>query len=83
MGKMLNETIFKLCLVCGQGTNTKGELLTLWCLLFFSLENNLTSLQVVGDSKVIVDWMKKKFRLEVTNLYFWKRNVLTLVAQFN
>ena len=80
---MLNETIFKLGLCCYQGTNTSGELLVLWFLLYFSLEKNLTSLQVAGDFEVSVDWLKKKCRLQVTNLEFWETKVLTLVAHFN
>ena len=53
--KVINESVFKLSLGCGKGTNTRGELLALWCLFCFAHEKHFTHLQVVGDSKVIID----------------------------
>ena len=71
--KILNETAFKLSLGCGKGTNTRGEFLALQCLLYFALKKHLTFLQVVGDSKEITNWLKKRHRIHVSNLEYWEK----------
>jgi ribonuclease HI len=40
---------------CRSGTNTRVELLALWCILFFAYYKKITRLQLVGDSNVIID----------------------------
>jgi len=47
--------IFRLKMNCGKWTNTRGEILALWCILYFSFYKNIQRLQLVGDSKVIID----------------------------
>jgi hypothetical protein len=51
---------YSLKLNCGPGTNTRGELLALWSILFFAHYKQIKSLQLVGDSKVIIDWFSLK-----------------------
>jgi len=46
---------FRLKMNCDRGTNTRGELLALWCILYFSSYKKVTRLQLVGDSKIIID----------------------------
>lgn len=46
---------FRILMDTGYGTNTKSELLALWRLLFFAKHNFFLSLQIRGDSKVIID----------------------------
>ena len=43
----------------GKGRNTKAGLLALCDLLWFSQKKNISALQVLGDSKAIVDWDNK------------------------
>jgi hypothetical protein len=45
--------------------NTRGELLALWSLFFFSLHKKVFFLHLVGDSKLIVDWFSYKNNLQV------------------
>ena len=47
---------FHLQLRASVGTNTRVELLALWGLLFFARSKGILSLQVVEDSKVIINW---------------------------
>ena len=61
--KCLELGTFRLKLNCGSGTNTRGELLALWCILFFSFYKKVTRLEVVGDSKVIIDWFTNENNL--------------------
>ena len=43
---------------CGNGTNTRFEMLALWSLLYYARTLDIDTIQIVGDSKVIVDWAK-------------------------
>jgi len=47
---------FHLWMGSGTGTNTRAKLLALWGLLRFATNIGIVSIQVFGDSKVIVDW---------------------------
>ena len=49
---------FNLCMVGGVGSNIKAELLDLWGVLFFAVKNGIDSINIFGDSKVIVEWAK-------------------------
>jgi hypothetical protein len=59
---------YKIMMNCGRETNTRGELLTLWCLLYFASYIKVTQLQLVGDSKVIIDWFSNVNDLQVISL---------------
>jgi ribonuclease HI len=48
---------------CDSGTNTRVELLALWCILFFVFYKKVTRLQLVGDSKAIIDWLTNENKL--------------------
>jgi ribonuclease HI len=49
----------------GQGTNNLGEFKALFNLLKIVVLRNISNLQVFGDSKLVIDWMKKE--AQVTN----------------
>lgn len=63
--------ITKWFLNCGVGTNTKAELLGLWVTLtlatLWSIEKSLN----LGDSKVIIDWIKQQAQLHAVNIECW------------
>ena len=67
---------------CGRGSNTSGELLALWSQLFFYHAKNIVHLQVVGDSKVIIDWDNQKCQLQVAILEGWKDKITRLQSNF-
>jgi ribonuclease HI len=44
----------------GSGTNSKAELLGAWVTLTIAKLWNITKLKILGDSKVIIDWLNNK-----------------------
>jgi ribonuclease HI len=67
---------------CGRGTNTRGELLALWCILFFASYKKVTRLQLVGDSKIIIDWFTNDNNLQVISLQPWMTKIRMLSGSF-
>jgi ribonuclease HI len=67
---------------CGRGTNTMGELLALWCILYFACYKKLSRLQLVGDSKIIIDWFTNKNYLQVVTLQRWMSKIQVLRGKF-
>ena len=53
---MAEQSFYKLWMNCSLGSNTKGELLSLWIILRFSSSLGLDGIHIYGDSKIIVDW---------------------------
>jgi hypothetical protein len=45
---------------CEEGTNTKAELMGMWASLFIAKQLDILDIHLLGDSKVIIDWLKKK-----------------------
>ena len=68
---------------CGYGTNTWSELLALWSILHFARSMGIESIQLAGDSRVIVEWFKGIFHLESVHLTFWMDRILQLKRQFS
>jgi ribonuclease HI len=66
----------------GSGTNTKAELVGVWASLFMANLLDICQLQLMGDSKVVIDWMQRKGNLLATKIEGWKRRVRTLEKKF-
>jgi ribonuclease HI len=73
---------YKWLLNCGPGTNTRAELLGAWALLTLASRLSMQSLHVLGDSKIIIEWLRGKGRLQVITLDCWKDNIITLTSSF-
>jgi ribonuclease HI len=73
---------YKWLLNCGLGTNTRAELLGVWALLSLASRLSIQELQVMGDSKIIIDWLKGKGRLQVIPLHCWMEKISVLIKQF-
>jgi ribonuclease HI len=56
---------FKIRYTPGGNTNTKADLSALWDLLLHATSMNLRKLQIFGDSKAVVDWVKVKIQMQV------------------
>jgi ribonuclease HI len=67
---------------CGQGTNTRAELLGAWATLLLASRLNLDTLLLFGDSRIIIDWLKNKIKLQVTTLFGWKERIKQLQSSF-
>jgi ribonuclease HI len=74
---------FRIKMNCGSGTNTRGELLALWCLLYFASHKKISKLNLVGDSKVIIDWFSNKNDLQVVSLLPWMARIRVLSRNFS
>jgi hypothetical protein len=61
--KCPNFGTFSIKMNYGTGTNTKGELLALWCILYFACLKKVKRLQLVGDLKIIIDWFSHENNL--------------------
>jgi ribonuclease HI len=49
---------------------------------FYCKAFGYTEIQLLGDSKAIIDWLKKKGNLQAINIEGWKRKTSELVATF-
>jgi ribonuclease HI len=67
----------------GAGTNTKVELMGLWSTLTLATLWSIKKLQVLGDSKVIIEWINHKGNLHSTNIECWKQKTKDLAKTFN
>ena len=64
-----------------EGTNTKVELLALWCLAKFASILRIDTMNVYGDSMVIVNWAKKLGSLPVLLLELYTSMMVILDLQ--
>lgn len=75
-----NSDYYELSLGCGMGSNTRAELLALWCLLHFMCPFHLSNVQIYGDSSIIIGWAMESNVLKVASLDQWKRKIRLLMA---
>ena len=66
----------------GRGTNNRGELLALWMLLWITQLYTITNLQVLWDSRAIIDWETNKHCLQSLVLEPYKNKVKELLVGF-
>ena len=67
---------------CDSGTNSKGELLALWIILFLARHLNLDDICIYGDSKVFVDWEEKRNNVNILHLSVWMKHTRLLMEKF-
>jgi ribonuclease HI len=67
---------------CGAGSNTKAELMGLWATLTLATFWSINQLQILGDSRVIIDWINHKCNLNTVNIKCWKQKTLDLAKNF-
>jgi ribonuclease HI len=77
-----HSKFYNLKLGVGAGSNTRAKLLALWGLLNFAKSIHVEHLQVVGDSKLIVDWINHICNLQVLNLESWQKRIRQLQEAF-
>jgi hypothetical protein len=53
-----------------------------WATLFLADHLSIHQLQVLGDSKVIINWLNKKSNLCVSSLDGWKQRIELLRKKF-
>ena len=73
---------YQLWLNCSPGTNTKGELLSLWILLRLAEFLGMDGIQIFGDSKINIDWDIGIHHIYSAYLSPWIRQVKVLIDSF-
>ena len=68
---------------CGFGTNTRAELLALWSILHLANSMGIDAIQIVGDSRIIVDWFRGSLHLETLALTHWMERIMQLKTHFS
>jgi ribonuclease HI len=71
-------TSFKWTFNTGAGTNNREELLGVWTTLFLSIRLHITGIQIIGDSKLIIDWCNGIGSLQSLALEGWKDQIKRL-----
>jgi ribonuclease HI len=80
--KIGETTIYRWTFNCGLGSNTRAELLGAWATLTLATRLDIAQLQVLGDSKIVIDWINNKCKLCVTSLTGWKQKIRSLIPIF-
>jgi ribonuclease HI len=73
--KINKNTSYKWMLNCGLGTNTRAERMGVWASLILATRLSITYLHVLGDSKIVIDWLNQKGALQVVSLESWKEMI--------
>jgi ribonuclease HI len=68
---------------CGAGTNNRAELLGLWAALYLASVWSISHLHVLGDSRLIIDWISQKSKLQSVHNDSWMDKSLKLVKTFS
>jgi ribonuclease HI len=76
------QTFYKWMINCGVGSNTRAELMGVWALLTLASRLFISEIQVLGDSRIVIDWLKGKGALQVVTLESWKEIISDLINQF-
>jgi ribonuclease HI len=66
----------------GVGTNSKAELLGAWVTLILANQWKIPKIQLMGDSKVIIDWLNQKGNLNAIDIEGWKHRTKVLTTIF-
>jgi hypothetical protein len=77
--KLNDHTIYKFLLNCGGGANTRAELLGSWAILSLAQRLVISDIHIMGDSKIIIDWLNDSGSLQVTSIDCWKDRVKELI----
>ena len=67
---------------CGIGTNTRAELLALWSILHLAKLFGIETIQIIGDSRIIVDWFRGRVMLDSLTLTHWMDRIMQLKSYF-
>ena len=80
--KTSENLVYRWYLNVGAGSNTKAELLGIWATLTLANHLNIQRLQALGDSRVIIEWLNGKAKLDVCYSEGWKKHTKDLFKNF-
>jgi hypothetical protein len=73
--KINNYTSYRWTFNCGPGTNTRAELLGAWATLYLASRLHIDTLQIYGDSRIIIEWLNNRGDLQAIPLLAWKDRI--------
>jgi len=76
------NTVYKWTFNCVFGTNTKAKLLVSWATLILVVRLNIEVIQVIGHSKIIIEWLKDRGKLQISSLMGWMDRINKLKKYF-
>jgi ribonuclease HI len=82
MIKFTKNSFIRWTFNCGPGTNTRAELLGAWATLFLASRHHIEALQILGDSKIIIEWLNNRGDLQAISLLAWKDRIRLLLPSF-
>ena len=65
------------------GTNTRVEFLGVWASLTLAYWLGIDQLQVLGDYKIVIDWLNFRGNLQVSSLVGWMDKIQDLIKYYN
>ena len=69
--RLNKDHFYTLKLNCGYGNNTKDEFISLWCFSKVASSFGSDFIKQIGDYKVIVNWAKCLYNMQVIDLQKW------------
>jgi hypothetical protein len=79
--KRLNNPDVRWIFNCGGGSNTKVELVGAWETSLWQISWIFIT-SMLGDSKVVIEWLQRKGKLHATKIEGWKRRVRDMEKKF-
>jgi ribonuclease HI len=80
--KITHNTFYKWTFNCGPGTNTRAKLLGAWATLYLASRLYIETLQVLGDSRIVIEWLSGRGELQTISLLAWKDRIRLLQPNF-
>ena len=74
--KLNNSRIFRGWLKASLGSNTRDEVIGLWSLLHYARIWGVDHFQALGDSQVVINWVKGKTGLKTLELPHWLDSIV-------
>jgi ribonuclease HI len=80
--KTVDKLVYRWHINCGRGTNSKDEFMGIWAT--FTLANHLAlpRMQAFGDSRVIIEWLNDRGKLDIYSIEGWKKRTKDLIKKF-
>jgi ribonuclease HI len=80
--KRLNAPYVRWIFNCGEGSNTKDELVGPWEAFIMEKLLDIHHIQMLADSKMVIDLLERKGKLHATKIEGWKRRIWDLATKF-
>jgi len=80
--KTLDARVITWTFNCGRGTNTRAKLLGAWATIMLANHLSLHRIHVLGDSKVVIDWLLNKGILQVCSVEGCKSRIKVMLKKF-